>query len=326
MHAPIDVSVWQRIHLGHAALDVVAEDAGVDLLHLKGPALDPVLAPEPRYSTDADVLVRPSQLAVFLAALGRCRWELVTDFTEGSPFEHAATYRHPEWGYVDVHRRFPGLRGDEQTFDRLWRDRTTREIAGRDCPVPSVVAQRLVLMLHAARKDSPHAAADLQRAWTDADEETRRAIEQLVDELGAEIGFAAATGHVDDYRGTPEWRLWTAFTGHGSRLGEWRARFLLARGWRAKVDLLSRMVRVNRPRLELELGHPPTRAEMARAYVQRAARAVRELSQAVTRRVGRRARPGHGPARPSSEPRHSSWSERRSRRSDAAGRSDGRVR
>ncbi|WOP20100.1 nucleotidyltransferase family protein [Raineyella sp. LH-20] len=290
MQVPIDVSVWQRIHLGHAALEVVAEDAGVDLLHLKGPALDPVLAPDPRYSTDADVLVRPSQLSVFLTALERCRWELVADFPEGSPFEHAATYRHPEWGLVDVHRRFPGMRGDEQAFDTLWRDRGATEIAGRMCPVPSVVAQRLVLILHAARKDSPHAKFDMLRAWTEADEESRRAVEQLVRDLGAEIGFAAATGRLEEYRGTPEWRMWTAFTGHGSRLGEWRARFLLARGWRAKWHILGRLVRVNKAHLALDLGHPPTRADVARAYGSRVVRGARELGQAAGRGVVRLAR------------------------------------
>lgn len=304
MHAPIDVPVWQRIQLGHAVLAVIAEDAGVDILHLKGPALDPVLAPVPRYSTDADVLVRPSQLETFLAVLPRHHWHLVAGFAEGSPFEHAATFRHPEWGYVDVHRRFPGLPGDEATFERLWADRTSRVIAGRTCPTPSVVAQRLVLMLHAARKDSPHAAEDMRRAWGEADGATRDAIRHLVSDLGAEIGFAAATGRLDDFRGTPEWRLWTAFTGHGSRLGEWRARFLLARGWRARLRVLALMVQVNRPRLEMALGHPPTRADIARAYGERASRAVRELGQALRhrlaarspRRAGARASSGEHPA------------------------------
>ncbi|MEA5153982.1 nucleotidyltransferase family protein [Raineyella sp.] len=285
MHAPIDVPVWQRIQLGHAVLEVIAEDAGVDILHLKGPALDPVLAPAPRYSTDADVLVRPSQLETFLAEVPRHGWSLVAGFADGSPFEHAATFRHPEWGYVDVHRRFPGLPGDEATFDRLWRDRSARVIAGRPCPTPSVVAQRLVLMLHAARKDSPHGVEDMHRAWGEADDATRQDIRDLVVELGAEIGFAAATGHLDDFRGTPEGRLWAAFTGHGSRLGEWRARFGLARGWRARLGILAVMVRVNRPRLEMELGHPPTRSDVARAYVARVTRALREIGQAIGRRA-----------------------------------------
>lgn len=290
MNAPVDVSVWQRIQLGHAALQVVAERAGVDLLHLKGPALDPVLAPVPRHSTDADVLVRPSHLARFLDALAPTRWELVADFDEGSPFEHAANYWHPEWGFVDVHRRFPGLPGDEAVFDTLWRDRGTSVIAGRDCPVPSVVAQRLVLMLHAARQDSPHAAGDLRLAWTDADDETKAAVRGLAERLGAQIGFAAATGHLDDYRGTPEWRLWTAFTGHGSRLGEWRARFLLARGWRARWHVLGLMVRVNRAHLAMDLGHVPTRADLAMAYARRLGLGLRELSAAVERRISRRPR------------------------------------
>lgn len=284
-----DLTVWQRIQLGHAALQVIADRSGIDVLHLKGPALDPVLAPEPRNSTDADVWVRPSQVAAFVERLGRHGWQRKADFDEGSPFEHAATYWHPEWGYVDVHRHFPGLPRTEAAFDGLWRDRTTLPIAGHPCTVPSVLGQRLVLMLHAARKDSPHAQRDLFLAWHQADEPTRTAVRELVERLGAQIGFAAATGHLDDYRGTPQWRMWTAFTGHGSRLGEWRARFLLARGLRAKAHVLGRLVRVNRAHLAMELGHEPGRAEVARAYVRRIRLGAAELAAALTARTrGRR--------------------------------------
>lgn len=287
MHDRIDVSVWQRVQLGHAALQVVVDGADVDVLHIKGPALDRSLTPGPRYSTDADLLVRPSQMTTFLAALGRYRWELVADFEEGSPFEHAASYWHPEWAYVDVHRRFPGLRGDEQAFDRLWRDRMTVDIAGQCCPVPSVVAQRLILMLHAARKDSSHAASDLERVWTRADDQTRQAVEQLAAELGAQVGLAAATGHLDDFRGTPQWRMWMAFSDGGSRLDEWRARFSLARGWRAKLDVTRRSVRVNRAHLAMQLGHRPSGVEVARASCIRVARGVREVVRASLRAAKR---------------------------------------
>lgn len=288
MQTPIDVSVWQRIQLGHAALQVIADRARVDLLHLKGPALDSVLAPVPRHSTDADVWVRPSQVETLIGELPGHGYRLVADFDEGSPFEHAATYYHPQWGYVDVHRRFPGLPGEEAVFDRLWRDHTTISIAGHDCTVPSVIAQRLVLMLHSARRDSPHALPDLRLAWHEADEDTRDQIRRLVEEVGGQIGFAAATGHVDDYRGTPEWRMWTTFTGQGSRLGEWRARFLLARGWRAKAHVLARLVRVNRAHLAMQLGHEPTRAQLVRAFVQRIGHGARELTAAAALRIGRR--------------------------------------
>ena len=62
MHDRIDVSVWQRVQLGHAALQVVVDGADVDVLHIKGPALDRSLTPGPRYSTDADLLVRHSKV------------------------------------------------------------------------------------------------------------------------------------------------------------------------------------------------------------------------------------------------------------------------
>lgn len=298
MHDLIEISVWQRVQLGHAALQVVVDEAGVDVLHIKGPALDPSLAPGPRHSTDADLLVRPSHLVSFLKALGRYRWELVAGFSEGSPFEHAATYWHPEWGYVDVHRRFPGLRGDEQTFDRLWGDRTTVDIAGQRCPVPSVVAQRLILMLHAARKDSSRASVDLQRAWTGSDDATRQAVERLATDLDAQIGLAAATGHLDDFRGTPQWLMWTAFTGGGSRLDEWRARLSLAHGWRAKLDVLARSLRVNQAHLAMQLGHRPNGFDLAKAFGVRVGRGVRELVRVPLRAAKRVPRRRNGAGTP----------------------------
>lgn len=285
MSESLTLTPWQRIQLGHAALQLIADRAGIDLLHLKGPALDPVLAPKPRYSTDADVWVRPSQVKWFVGLLENHGWELKADFDEGSPFEHAATLWHPEWCYVDVHLFFPGLPATEACFDRFWRDRGSMVIGGHACCVPSVLGQRLVLILHAARKDSGHAHQDLQLAWHDADAATRSALEKLVVELDAQVGFAAATGHLDDFRGSSQWRMWNSMAQRGSRLAEWRGRLQAARGIRGKLHVLTRMVRVNRAHLAMGLGHEPSRAEVMDAYRRRASRAWRELAAALASRM-----------------------------------------
>ena len=279
------VTTWERVQLGHAAVQWLADRAGVEVLHIKGPALNPSLARGPRMSTDADVWVRPSQIRLFAAALDSCEWSRVTDFGDGSPFEHASTWLHPAWGYVDVHRRFPGMRGGEETFDRLWADHAVMDIAGRACPVPSVTAQRLILMVHAARGDSPHAVGDLEIAWEQADPDTRRRIRDLVADLGAEVGFAAATGHLDDVRDRPEWALWAAFTRHESRLEEWHGRFVAARGWRARAGVVVRSLRVNRAHLEMDRGRPVAGGELAGEYLVRFRRAVRELADVLRDRA-----------------------------------------
>ncbi len=279
------VSTWERVQLGHAALQWLAERAGIQVLHLKGPALDATLTRGPRLSTDADIWVRPSRIRDFVAALDTYEWSRVTDFGDGSPFEHASTWLHPAWGYVDVHRRFPGMRDGEETFDRLWADHTLTDIAGRACPVPSLTAQRLILMLHAARGDSPRAAGDMDLAWAEADPEMRHEIRELVADLGAEVGFAAAMGHLDAVRDRPEWALWAAFTRHGSRLGEWRGRFVAARGCRAKAGVLVRSLRVNRAHLEMDRGRPLSRGELVGAYVARLRRAAGELASTVRDRA-----------------------------------------
>ena len=79
-------------------------------------------------------------------------WSVVTRFETGSIFEHAASLWHTQLGYVDLHRRFPGVDLDaEAAFDVLWSERLERHIAHQPCPVPSTDGQRLILLLHAAR-------------------------------------------------------------------------------------------------------------------------------------------------------------------------------
>ena len=181
---PVDVG----IRFAHASLQVIADDNGIDLLHIKGPAVDDSLLearspdPErdgtddpaseavPRRSIDADVLVRPRHVDRLFDAMHRHGWTMKYAFEDGSAFEHAATMVHPVLAPVDVHRRFPGIDADaDAAFESLWSDRHTVLLAGMPCVVPSVTAQRLVLILHATRAgqlDHP----DIVRSWAAATE------------------------------------------------------------------------------------------------------------------------------------------------------------
>ena len=142
------------VPLAAATVQVIADDAGVDLLHIKGASVDPVLLqqvevadpetgltlwrPVPRNSVDADVLVRPSHVRRLFAALRAHRWEMVYRFEDGSAFEHAATWIRPGLCHADIHRSFPGIGlNAEQAFEALWNDRHTMMLAGQECRVPA---------------------------------------------------------------------------------------------------------------------------------------------------------------------------------------------
>lgn len=282
---------WPRVQLAHAAAQASAEDSGVRVLHIKGPALDPSLLSRPggkvrpRGSSDADLLADPEGAGRLIAALRRHRFELVTHFETGSAFEHAASLWHEKLGWVDVHRRFPGFGiPARDAFEELWQGRQPIHIAGYPCAAPSPTAQRLILLLHAARGRGVH-TADVALAWDHASAEEKAAVSALAHTLSAEIGLAAAIGDLDDYAGHPEYDLWRYFSaGERSRIGEWRARLKAAPDAAATLRLLGRAMRVNTDALAMQLHRRPTRTEVVREFAHRLWLGVRELSGRMRRR------------------------------------------
>ena len=286
------------IRFSHAAVQALAEDAGVDLLHIKGPAVDEQLLgceqvedPEtgrlslqavPRPSIDADVLVRPSHLGALTEAMRGHGWSIAFHFEDGSPFEHASTMRHTALAPVDVHRTFPGIGIDPETaFERLWIERHTVLIAGYPCAVPSLTGQRLVLLLHAAR--GPVAGhQDVRRSWTDGTEADRSAVEQLARDLRAEVALAAATGRLDQFRMSREHDLWSALSsGDRSPVKVWAARVRAEPTRRAAVRTAVRLVLPKPGRLEESLGRRATRGEIAAAYMARARWGVAQVGRSI---------------------------------------------
>ncbi|MBS2936436.1 nucleotidyltransferase family protein [Nocardioides sp. J2M5] len=276
-----DAPIAARVHLAHAIVQKLAEDHGIDLLHLKGPAVLPGLRPEGKQSSDVDVLVRPSHLARLVEVLESVGWEKRTDFATGSVFAHAANWWHDDWGWIDVHTMWPGVGIDpEAAFDVFLRDRVWREIAHWGCPVPDRVAQRLILVLHAARSRGNR---DVDRAWTAAEPDEQAAVRALAVELDAEVALAAGIGELELHRHHPSYRLWKHFTEGGSRLDEWRARMAAAPTLRAKAELVTAALRVNQDHLRMELGRPPTRDEVRARQRLRVRRAADELTRRVRR-------------------------------------------
>ncbi|MCI1748716.1 MAG: nucleotidyltransferase family protein [Acidipropionibacterium sp.] len=287
------ISTGDRVLLTHGILQRTADDAGVDILLIKGPALDPDLLQLtedgqhtiPRRSTDADVLVRPSHLERFQRALDTNDWRMTADFIAGSAFGHAANYWHEVLGYCDVHRRFPGIEiNSERAFDILWADHQEVQLAHVTCNTPALTAQRLIILMHTARSGWPD-HPDRVRAWDDASEADRDAVRALATRLDAKVALAAATGHLEDYRSDRNYDLWRQFsTGDTSRWHEWRARIRAADNPVEAFKVAIRSLRLNQAHLRMDLGHDLTRADVLRGYRDRTLRALQELA-AVTHRA-----------------------------------------
>lgn len=292
--APTGPPLDLRVRLIHGTLQRLADRAGVDVLHVKGPAVAEELLDTrtvtdaetgetrtvrvPRGSSDADVLVRPAHVARFLAEVQRHGWVQKTSFTSGSAFGHALNIYHPKLGNADVHRYFPGLEPD--SFDAIWQRRGTVDLGNVACTVPSLRAQRLLLLLHAARSGSSH--PDTRRAWGRATDAERDDVLALARELGAELGIAAAIGTLDDYRDHPDYLLWQYFrSSNPSRIDEWRARWRSATTLGAKATVVRNLVFFNPALLEAELGRRPTVADLARRIAGRFITLRREMTTRV---------------------------------------------
>lgn len=290
---PVEVAV----RFAHAVAQTVADRHGIRVLHIKGPAVDEALLdltpadpssiqqPIPRLSTDADVWADPHRVNEFIAAMGEHGWSLRVAFEDDSAFEHSATLVHDRLGYMDVHREFPGIGLDSQSaFDLLWGERSHVEIAGHRCWVPAVTAQRLILLLQAARDGRLPRHPDIRRTWTDATDTDRADVRALAGALRAEVPLAAATGELSRFRGRREYWLWNLLSQPGARhsmVAIWAARV-----W-AEPDPVSaarsafRLLMPKPQRLTLVVGRPPTKREIANAYWQRVRFGCRELARLV---------------------------------------------
>lgn len=271
---PIDI----RTLFGHAAVQRVADLHRLDVLHIKGDALDPTLTHPDRLATDADVLVRPDHVDALVAACIAAGYRAEGRFSTSSPFEHSQTLWHEQWGYLDVHRHYPGIGlPPDKAFDHLWAERGSRSLAAVECPVPSLAAQAAVLVMHAGRNAlGGQVAADVEHVWHRVDATRQREILDEVDRLNAQVAFAAGTGDLDALPPSAEKELWRAVTQPG-RLREWRARIAAAPSRRHRLQLLLRAPLVNTDHLAKQLGHRPSRREVVVAFVDRSRRGLVEM-------------------------------------------------
>ena len=279
---PIGLEV--RLVFARAAVQVIARRAGIRMLHIKGASIDRSLRATPRGGSDIDVMVDPAEVERMHAILLEHGWQVYSDFEAGSPFAHARTYMHREWGYLDLHRRFPGIRiPDDRAFELLWAGHSSHDAAGISCAVPSTDAQTVLLVLNAAREPVGR-RAEARELWAcrTPEEHERRA--GLVRDLHAEVAFAAALGDLPRYRGRAEYPLWKAVSEDGGRIAEWWGRIRAAQSLAEALRIASRAPFVNREVLGHELGRSPTTKDLLSAYVRRVRVGLREIAR---RAVGR---------------------------------------
>lgn len=279
----VGLPLEDRVRLAHALIESLAVEASVDLLHIKGYATEPSLYEPDRASTDVDVLVRPAHVDALVRNLIGHGWRTVTTFETGSVFHHAMTLWHDQWGYVDVHRAFPGVGiPADAFFERLWDEHRTVHIAEWPCRVPARLHQALIIVLHAAR-DPHRGATDVAHVRSVLTPAEWDGVEAAAGIAEAHVSFAAATGHLDDWAAHPEHDVWEVMGRGGTRVELFRARWKASKTAGERAGLLRALVVVNRDHLRMQLRREPGVVDVAREL---GARACDVLRAAAGRRGG----------------------------------------
>lgn len=274
-----------RIRLGHAMVQGVADQAGVDLVHIKGYAVDQGFYRVGRASTDVDIWVRPSQVKRLIHALAEHGWTPLTTFRSGSIFEHAAVSHHTIWGYVDIHRVIPGVGlPSEEAFEWVWADHKTVEIAEYPCTVPSPDHQQAVIILHEARSGAAR-QPDVEHIRSRLTEEQRLHLRSIAASWRAEVAWAAATDRLEEFTDHPEYPLWKAVRTNASGLALLRARLQTERNWLKRAELVAYAATPNLDHLRLSLHREPTVQDIAQDVASRWGRGLAGLRSQAAGRV-----------------------------------------
>lgn len=260
-----------RIRLAHAYFQRIADMHSIDILHVKGYAFSQEIYRKGRYSSDADLLVRPSHVDRFVEILMADGWRIQAHFETGSVFEHAMTLYHASWGLTDIHRFFPGLgrHGDyEKAFDRVWAARKTRMIAHRPCTVPSDLDARLLVVLHRARAASRY-SADINYLVSLLSYSDWQRLRARAEELDSSLAYSAAMGGLEQYRDDRDYLLWLSVSQDVPYYIQWIGRLQSATTLHDKLRTLKNIFFVNKDHLAMQLGRTPTKTEIRAKFFER---------------------------------------------------------
>ncbi|QNA91995.1 MULTISPECIES: nucleotidyltransferase family protein [unclassified Microbacterium] len=172
--------------LVYALLSNVADQAGIDIVFIKGPVLHWQGLRGKEHSGDVDCWVRPGHETILAEAMERWGWRTSRTAFDGTRIAHSQTLMPGEWGCeIDVHTRFPGMTLDESAaFDLVLANTVTRAFAGTLVRVPSPPVHAVIYALHelrpvAGRQHTPEQRSTAVRALTSAGDSTIDVTERL---------------------------------------------------------------------------------------------------------------------------------------------------
>jgi len=201
----------------HAALQHVADDLGVRILHIKGLVARQELGTERGQPSDVDILVDPLGMSRLCDRLGDLGWAPAD--LEWATNNHATVLAHPMWGATaDIHIAIPGMgRTPQQAFELLYRNSHRASIAHRPCAVPDTTDHALLLILHDLRTPQRGVASALA-IWNGLDRSRQGELHARARALGCPGYVEALSGQ----RGPWRLRVWQAAMRPGAQGAIWR--------------------------------------------------------------------------------------------------------
>ena len=147
------------VHLAHALVQAVAQNAGVRVLFIKGPALFEQDLRAPKVSSDVDVLVDPNRVVELTEAMVAVGWD-VKHAPKGPATlgPHSINLIRSGWACsVDLHHYFPGIfAAPGDAFEFLWSRRESVVIAATAVDVPDRAAHACIAGLNFLKDHVEH--------------------------------------------------------------------------------------------------------------------------------------------------------------------------
>lgn len=281
------VTVYERVQLVHAAVQAIADRAGVDVIFIKGPAAERQFHQSGRTSVDVDVMVHPAEMQRLIRALQVHGWQYYWERNDHGLVDHSSVVMHPYWKIaIDVHHHFPGFgAAPTRVFDALWRERNEIEIAGRPCVVPSPVDHALILALHFVRTGwSVQAQGDVDRSLAQLGHSGRETLAARAEELGAQAALSVVLPHLVGDAPKPAVRYWRLRHQATPGFVLWWALIRAEPTWRQRLIRVKAAFETPLPLGQTEWAN---RSQHVSATVDRWARAASQVSAVCRRSLSR---------------------------------------
>lgn len=244
-----------RVRLGHTAVDHIARNSGIRILHFKGPLAAELFPERPAGMGDVDIFVDPARAVELAVELERQGW--ISEGAISYPLSnHALVLTEVDSFHCtfDLHVRYPGIRiSDEDAFELLWSSKMSATLCNRTLLVPSRSTHALLLLLESTRNYADHPQRQGRKIsgvlnslsteeWENLREIARRtgAASALAATVPQIAGTQAATPSMDSPL-SPASPVWKARVAETTGLSVWLARILDEPRWtrRSQIALMA---------------------------------------------------------------------------------------